>query len=278
MKNILSFGAGVQSTTLFLMACNGTLPKFDVAIFADTGYEPAAVYAHLETLRRLGAEHGIPVVTVSKGNLRADIIAKAQNTSVKRFAPIPYFTKSADGQLGITRRQCTSDYKIEPIERYVRREILGLRPRQPAPKTPTVRQFIGISLDEPDRIRESGQPWRINQYPLCNYPERWLPREFTRRDCLDWISKHFPKVRPPRSACLCCPYHSDAEWRAIRANPTEWADVVEFDRAIRQFSDMKGTTYLHRSCKPLDEVDFSTAAERGQPSLWGNECEGMCGV
>ena len=32
--NILSLGAGVQSTTLALMACDGTLPGLDAAIFA----------------------------------------------------------------------------------------------------------------------------------------------------------------------------------------------------------------------------------------------------
>jgi hypothetical protein len=30
--------------------------------------------------------------------------------------------------------------------------------------------------------------------------------------------------------------------------------------------------------KPLDEVDFRTSFEKGQDDLFGNECEGMCGV
>ncbi len=38
----LSLGAGVQSTTLALLAVEGVLPMPDVAIFADTGWEPAA--------------------------------------------------------------------------------------------------------------------------------------------------------------------------------------------------------------------------------------------
>ena len=29
---------------------------------------------------------------------------------------------------------------------------------------------------------------------------------------------------------------------------------------------------------PLDWADLSTAADHGQLDLWGNECEGMCGV
>lgn len=48
---ILSLGAGVQSTTLALMAAHGEIgPMPDAAIFADTGNEPDAVYDHLQWL------------------------------------------------------------------------------------------------------------------------------------------------------------------------------------------------------------------------------------
>lgn len=49
--HIISLGAGVQSTTLALMAAGGGLtPMPDCAIFADTGEEPSAVYRHLDWL------------------------------------------------------------------------------------------------------------------------------------------------------------------------------------------------------------------------------------
>jgi 3'-phosphoadenosine 5'-phosphosulfate sulfotransferase (PAPS reductase)/FAD synthetase len=46
---VISLGAGVQSTTLLLLAHRGELPggPVDYAIFADTGWEPAGVYRHL---------------------------------------------------------------------------------------------------------------------------------------------------------------------------------------------------------------------------------------
>jgi hypothetical protein len=44
---ILSLGAGVQSTTLALMAAHGEIGHVDCAIFADTQWEPRAVYVHL---------------------------------------------------------------------------------------------------------------------------------------------------------------------------------------------------------------------------------------
>ncbi len=48
---VLSLGAGVQSTTLALMAAHGEVgPMPDCAVFADTGWEPRAVYDHLAWL------------------------------------------------------------------------------------------------------------------------------------------------------------------------------------------------------------------------------------
>jgi hypothetical protein len=46
--HILNLGAGIQSTTLYLMDMDGELEyNFDYAIFADTGDEPHEVYKHL---------------------------------------------------------------------------------------------------------------------------------------------------------------------------------------------------------------------------------------
>lgn len=51
------------------------------------------------------------------------------------------------------------------------------------------------------------------------------------------------------------------------------------DRMIRTgLRGVRGEVYLHRHAVPLDRADLSTAADHGQLDLWGNECEGMCGV
>jgi 3'-phosphoadenosine 5'-phosphosulfate sulfotransferase (PAPS reductase)/FAD synthetase len=75
LLRVLSLGAGVQSTTLALMAAAGEIEAPDCAIFADTGWEPKAVYQHLDRLERCLP---FPVHRVSKGNLRDDVIAKAR--------------------------------------------------------------------------------------------------------------------------------------------------------------------------------------------------------
>jgi len=51
---VLNLGAGVQSSTIYLMMVDGDIPACDVAIFADTGEEPQAVYDHLGWLKKQG--------------------------------------------------------------------------------------------------------------------------------------------------------------------------------------------------------------------------------
>jgi hypothetical protein len=88
---------------------------------------------------------------------------------------------------------------------------------------------------------------------------------------------------PPRSACTFCPYHNDTEWRRLKdAEPEDFEAAAKFEddlQSVHQDSNLLGTPFLHRSLKPLREVDFSTEEERGQANLnFNNECEGMCGV
>src|SRR4051794_22841087 len=66
---VLSLGAGVQSSTLLLMAVQGEL-DLDAAIFADTQWEPAWVYDHLTSLELEARRAGIPLHRVTAGSLR----------------------------------------------------------------------------------------------------------------------------------------------------------------------------------------------------------------
>ena len=71
----LSLGAGVQPTTLDLMAAHGAVgPMPDCAIFADTGWEPRAVYEHLDWLM---SPNVLPfsVFIVGLGNMRDNLRA-----------------------------------------------------------------------------------------------------------------------------------------------------------------------------------------------------------
>jgi hypothetical protein len=128
--------------------------------------------------------------------------------------------------------------------------------------------LIGISMDEAWRMRPSRVQYITNAWPL-------IDRNMARRHCLQWMAeRQYPT--PPKSSCIGCPFHNDAQWRAL--TPEEFADAVEVDKAIRNQPGLRAQQFAHHSCKPLDEVDLSTAEERGQLNLFINECEGMCGV
>ena len=269
MKHIISLGAGVQSSTMALLAAHGEIePMPELAIFADTQWEPAAVYAWLDYLETLLP---FPVVRVTAGNIREDQVSvKGRGGGLgRRGNCMPYFVDTPNG--GISTRQCTENYKIAPIERYLRREVLGLKPRQRAPKEVKIIQWRGISTDEASRMKPSREPWFDVRYPLA------MELRMSRQDCLQWMARN-GYSQPPRSACIGCPFHSNHEWRRMRKDePLEWQDAVQFDAAIRHAGGMERATYLHRSCVPLAEVDLDTPEDRGQRD-WINECEGMCGV
>lgn len=131
MLRILSLGAGVQSTTLALMAAHGEIEPIDYAVFADTQSEPGAVYEHLARLRAPGVLP-FPVSVVSNGSLREEILDAAAEHRRCDGRP-PLMLINPDGSDGMTRRQCTGDYKIDPIEKEIRR-LAGYRATEPRPK------------------------------------------------------------------------------------------------------------------------------------------------
>ena len=280
MINVLSFGAGIQSTCLLLLAIEGAIKRPDYCIFSDTGWEPKKVYKHCEFCFKIGEKAGIKMVKVSNGNIKTDLINAVKNND--RFAAIPLHVLKSDGEKAILRRQCTNEYKIKPVIKYFRREILGLKFRQHAPKEPVICYWLGITQDEIQRVRDSHDKWVLNEYPFLNWVEKFFDKNWHRYHCENWLRENYPELDVPKSACVICPYRSDAGWRKIAENEEEFQEAVEFDKACRQglgkSSTLDGTLFLHSSCKPLSEVDLRSDEDKGQGSLWNNECEGHCGL
>lgn len=261
---VISLGAGVQSSTMALMAARGEIsPMPDYAIFADTQAEPQSVYKWLDWLER---QLPFPVRRATKGNLASvvlDVRTSAAGNSYTKGA-IPAFTVDAQGRKGLMMRQCTSDFKVVVIQQEIRR----LRENKE-----NVSQWIGISRDEAHRMKPSRLSYIENRWPL-------IEQFKTRNDCLDWMQTNgYPE--PPRSSCVFCPYHSDDEWRRLKKDePNEFAKAVAFERlyqiSMSKVSNFRGTPFLHHSRKPLSDIDFTKPKD--QQSLFGNECEGVCGV
>jgi hypothetical protein len=263
--NVISLGAGVQSTTLLLMACHGEItPKPNYAIFADTGWEPRVVYRHLEWLKEEAARFGVQVVVTQKGNIKEDVIKAAKEGT--RVATLPFFVKSENGKKGIVHRQCTQEYKVMPVRRKIR-ELLGYGPRQRVKEKVTL--WMGISLDEIERIKPSQVKWIENRYPL-------IEKSMDRISCISWLERKGYPI-PPKSSCIGCPFHDNYMWRELKQkSPDEWEEAVEVDRLIRKLPKLRGKAYLHRSCQPLDEVYLQE--DQLELGLFANECTGYCGL
>jgi hypothetical protein len=232
------------------MSASGELPRADYAIFADTGWEPQAVYDHLDRLKALNE---IPILTVSAGNLRADALSDS------RFASMPLFTKNeTTGKVSMLRRQCTREYKVAPIQKKCRE--LGASAKNPA------EVWVGISIDEAHRMKDSFVKYTTHRWPL-------IDARIDRNACRIYLEARGWDV--PKSSCIGCPFHDDHYWRRLKMDsPEEFADAVAFDRSIRKLDRLQDETFLHRSARPLENVDFS----EDQGDLWGNECEGYCGL
>ena len=268
---VLSLGAGVQSTVLALMADRGEygLSRPDLAIFADTGWEPQAVYDHLEWLE---SQLSYEVVRVSESNIREDIL-KGVNPSGRKFLEIPAFLINPDGSSSIAARQCTYEYKLKPIHKELRKR-LGIPTGRRAPKGTFVEMWLGISADEVSRQKPSRDEWIENRFPL-------IEQGFSRGQLIEWFKKQYPDRSLPRSSCIGCPYRSNGEWKQLQENdPKAFQDAVFIDQALRNVpatrDAIKGEAYLHRSRNPLSEVDFSEVTS--YDDLMMEECEGLCGI
>lgn len=270
----ISLGAGTQSTAVFLMWLEGDI-EADFAVFADTGWEPAEVYGHLWRLAEMGAAAGRTIYVVHDGNIRDRHLGGEALVSMPLFLNDgrPMYRPGAPAAHGKLFRSCTDRHKVRPINRFLKRHVAG-----GSWDDVEITRIMGISFDEIERMRPAGERWSRVEYPLVD-------RRMTRHDCIRFCRER--GVDPPRSACIGCPLHSPSEWRRIRdEHPDEFADAVDFDRALRspEFratragSTLRSPVYLHRSGLPLDTPGLlDNEEDRGQGTLFGCD-SGFCGT
>lgn len=276
--NVLNLGAGVQSSALALMAAKGEIkPMPDFAVFADTQAEPTSVYKWLDWLE---TQLPFPVIRVTKGSLTEETLkvrvkekSKYGNGITYLRTNIPVYGLMPNGEVrNAVGRSCTADFKVAPILKEIRKRC-GIKHGQ---KNITVTQWLGISYDEMQRMKLPSNAWTQHRWPL-------IEKRMTRSHCKDWMAKNgYPE--PPRSACYYCPFHNDDEWRRLKnEDPVHFQKAVEFDRTFRRLQNenpggLRIEVFLHGSCKPLDEVDFTDKDEHQLGFDFSSECEGMCGL
>lgn len=214
---IISLGWGVQSFTLAAMSALGALPAVDYCVHADTTWEHQHTYQFAKHWQPWLENFGIKFATVKANDTGAIMIY--ENT---KGVAIPAYTINGQ-QDGQVRRQCTADWKITPVRKFVAAELA----RRGLKKTPgIVEQWIGISTDEWQRAKDSDVKYITHRYPL-------IEAGMSRSDCVNWLTAHGLQV-PGKSSCVFCPYHNASAWRELkRQNGKDWQTAVEVDEAIR---------------------------------------------
>lgn len=248
---------------------------------------------------------GCPILVRTRGQISADLLRGVNSTS-QRFVSIPAYTTAHDGgEGGQMKRQCTKEYKIEVIERTIRYDLLELKPGSRIPSDVVVIHYIGISWDERSRAfdiarryevvetdealqgglwdgyetvvsevtgRRQKRNWRV-RFPLIEDGNR-----ITRYDCQASLRRWVP-YEVNGSACIECPFKDDPTWTEHMADPVTREELITIDSGMRRPGaicnrNMDQKLYLHRACRPIDQIDF-----RGERQLGlSMECEGGCGL
>lgn len=241
MKQVWACGGGTQSCAIAVLIIQGKLPKPDLSIIADTGREKAKTWAYYDahlapelakvgvTLHRVKAtEWGWP----SSGNN----LVNSKGTLL-----IPAFTDES-GSIGKLTNYCSTYWKQDVRRRFTSAQ--GIMPRETC-------CWLGYSYDEPKRwIRKKESAAYLKgqlRFPLVDdFP---CQREQAIQLVLDY---GWPT--PPRSACWMCPNMRDEEWIELRdESPEEFEEAIALDLQVRTLDP---NAFLHRSGKPLSEVQF----------------------
>lgn len=247
MKHVVwSYGGGTQSAAIAVLILQGKLPRPDLIAFADTSREVTETWQYLETVVR-------PTFTAAGMEIHV-VDHKYSNYDLYKSNSIllPAFTTQS-GSKGKLPTFCSNEWKQRPIRRWLREQ--GVE---------ACDLWLGISMDEIERMKPADRKWINHIYPLIEtVPMR-------RHECISLVENYgWPK--PPKSRCWMCPNMSALSWQELRDNyPADFARAVALEQEIHQ-SDAHA--YLHQAAIPLLDAVAMTDA---QPSLFDSCDSGFC--
>lgn len=263
----VSYGGGVQSTALLVLAAAGRIefPLFLMANVGDDSEHPDTLAYVREIAAPYAADHGIELVLLDriKRDKTVETLYGRLTREGSRSLPIPVrMDNGAPGQ-----RSCTGDFKIKVIGKELKRR--GATADEPAVVG------IGISLDEIHRATSR----KVEAYESIVYPLVGLGEEtglkLRRNDCARIIADAGLPV-PPKSSCYFCPFHTAAAWADLaRERPDLFERAADLEDLLNRRRDELGKdhVYLTRYAMPLRD-----AVDTDQPLLPIAEGdEGSCG-
>jgi hypothetical protein len=195
-KCIFSCGGGVQSTAALVLAAQGRIP-YRTFIFANVGdkaEDPRTLRYVAEVLKPYAAASGIEWVDVQRCRRDGTPVDLSEDLQRPvRAINIP--VRMSNGAPG--RRNCTTEFKIKPIARWIKRNAPGCTLGK------------GISTDEPHRATPSRESdGYVSAYPL-------IELGVDRSECLRIVAAA-GLPQPPKSSCWFCPYKTTDQWVAMR--------------------------------------------------------------
>lgn len=249
MMQVWSCGGGTQSAAIAALIIQGMLPKPDLAVIVDTNREKQSTWDYFDSILK---------PQLSAAGLEVTVVDRSKYATVDlypttgKYVLLPMYTNQS-GMVGKLSNYCSAEWKRDVISRWMREQ--GIK---------QATNWIGISIDEMARVRTPRRAWLRLRYPLIfDVPMR-------RQDCINLVlSMGWPE--PPRSSCWMCPNMRDREWRDMKTHyPDDFQRAVQLERELRLRDQ---NLFLHESCKPLDEIDFT----QYQSGLFDNGCaSGYC--
>lgn len=242
-RHVISYGGGVQSSALIVLAATGELPEFQTALFANVGDDsehPATLRYVREVMTPWAAARGVTVheLTRRRRDGSVETLLGRLMRDGSRSLPIPI--RMSNGAPGT--RNCTQNFKVKVVAKWLKAQGASMA----APATVAV----GISWDEAERVGNR----KLSGYEQVVYP--LIDRRLTREDCKRIIERAGLPV-PPKSACFFCPFHRPATWAKMRRDePSLFAASVELERTLNARRDMLGKdrVWLTRFNRPLDHI------------------------
>lgn len=251
MTAIISYGGGVQSTALVVLAVGGRV-NAEAALFANVG-DDSERKRTLDYVRDIAtpwaAARGFPIHELRRQRRDGSFDTLRQHLArSKRSIDIP--VRMADtGAPG--NRKCSPMFKRSVVARW-------LRDNADLPAD----VMIGFSIDEIERVgRQRDDGVQHSVYPL-------LDLGLNRSGCEQVIRDAGLPV-PSKSACYFCPYHRPQTWAEMRRDePDEFAaaQVLEDEMNVRRDTLGRDHVYLTKFGKRL-----SDAIGEAQPALFDGD-------
>lgn len=263
----ISYGGGVQSSALCVLAATGRLDEvmggpIDAALFSNVGEDseyPATLSYVRDVMQPWAAERGLQVIELNRRK-RDGSVETLWGRLMKpdsRSLPIP--VRMSNGAPG--KRSCTYDFKIAVVGKWLKQH--GACAADPAVVA------IGISTDEYQRANSKKvEPYEQPKYPL-------LDLGLDRNDCIRIIADAGLPI-PPKSSCFFCPFHRPTMWAEMRRDQPalfERAQLLEDTLNERRAMLERDPVWLTRFNKRL-----SDAVAMAQEPLWYDDTfnDGRC--